>query len=141
MDKKPVKPASYGTWHVTTEGDVEGRSTKDLGVHEGFLDEVALALAPAAYYTLEFQFMDTESFRRNVPGVEVNVRVIGSNVGELKKLLAGRPVTVEGSDYYNSAKIISGASPEERERKRREAHRQAALSKLTAAEIEALGLK
>ena len=31
--KKPYDKA-YGFWHVTTEGDCEGRSTTDLGVFE-----------------------------------------------------------------------------------------------------------
>jgi len=26
---------TYGRWRVTTEGDVEGRSTTDLGTHLG----------------------------------------------------------------------------------------------------------
>ena len=44
----------YGMWKVTTEGDCEGRSTKDLGIHEGFIDEIAFALANQAGYSLRF---------------------------------------------------------------------------------------
>lgn len=44
----------YGMWKVTTEGDCEGRSTKDLGIHEGFIDEIAFTLANQACYKLTF---------------------------------------------------------------------------------------
>ena len=32
----------FGTWEVTTEGDVEGRTTKNLGNFTGYIDEIAL---------------------------------------------------------------------------------------------------
>lgn len=38
--KKPYDKA-YGFWHVTTEGDCEGRSITDLGVFEGNIDTIA----------------------------------------------------------------------------------------------------
>ena len=30
----------YGTWSVTTEGDVEGKSTTNLGTYTGYVDEI-----------------------------------------------------------------------------------------------------
>ena len=45
---------AYGLWQVTTEGDCEGRSIKDLGINEGFLDEIAFSLAGEACYGLRF---------------------------------------------------------------------------------------
>ena len=44
----------YGTWKVTTEGDVEGRSTRQLGTYTGYIDEIAFALADKCYYELHF---------------------------------------------------------------------------------------
>lgn len=44
----------YGTYKVTTEGDCEGRSTRDLGVHTGYIDEIAFALADKCMYSLRF---------------------------------------------------------------------------------------
>lgn len=42
----------FGIWHVTTEGDCEGRSPRDLGFHEGYIDEIALALADKCFYEI-----------------------------------------------------------------------------------------
>src|SRR5271155_5056847 len=55
LDGKKRPYTSYGTWHVTTEGDCEGKSVKDLGVHTGFIDEIAFALGSQAYYSLTFE--------------------------------------------------------------------------------------
>ena len=44
----------YGLWKVTTEGDEEGRTTKSLGIYEGWVDEIALYLSDKCYYSLTF---------------------------------------------------------------------------------------
>ena len=44
-----------GVWRVTTEGDVEGRTTKDLGIWQGHVCNIAFQLAHKAYYTLGFR--------------------------------------------------------------------------------------
>jgi len=44
----------YGTFKVTTEGDCEGRSTRELGVYTGYVDEIAFALADRCCYSLRF---------------------------------------------------------------------------------------
>jgi hypothetical protein len=55
----PVKPASpVGWWSVSTEGDCEGRSTRQLGTHYGHVAEIAFALADKCYYVLEFKPVD-----------------------------------------------------------------------------------
>lgn len=61
----------YGTWQVTTEGDCEGRSTRNLGVYVGYLDDIAFALADKCFYSLRFTKICTEipvpeSARENV---------------------------------------------------------------------------
>lgn len=43
-----------GWWRVTTEGDVEGRTTKTLGDFYGHVAEIAFALAKESFYALEF---------------------------------------------------------------------------------------
>ncbi len=43
-----------GWWTVSTEGDVEGRSTRDLGTHYGHVAEIALFLADKSFYSLHF---------------------------------------------------------------------------------------
>lgn len=44
-----------GTWHVTTEGDCEGKTIKDLGVHTGHVADIARALGSRSYYALQFE--------------------------------------------------------------------------------------
>lgn len=51
----------FGIWHVTTEGDCEGRSPRDLGFHEGYIDEIALALADKCFYSLYFVAINIHS--------------------------------------------------------------------------------
>lgn len=43
-----------GLWHVTTEGDCEGKSTKDLGIHQGHIVDIAYKLGSKSYYSLHF---------------------------------------------------------------------------------------
>ncbi len=44
-----------GNWEVTTEGDCEGRSIKNLGIFYGHIVEIAFYLADRCYYTLQFK--------------------------------------------------------------------------------------
>jgi hypothetical protein len=140
-----VNLSPHGVWHVTTEGDCEGRSTKDLEVHEGYIDDIAFALAGAAYYKLKFKPVDVKALsRKPCLGTEVHVSLsIESKTWgtkDFERLLSGRGVAVEHSDYYDSVKLIRGADPMRQEQARRDALRNAALSKLSADEAEALGL-
>ncbi len=58
----PVPPGSsepdytnpIGTWRVTTEGDLDCRTTTHLGSHYGHLAEIAFSLADKCEYTLTF---------------------------------------------------------------------------------------
>lgn len=52
---------NYGTFKVTTEGDCEGRSTRDLGIHTGYIDQIAFALADKCFYTLNFTLVEPKS--------------------------------------------------------------------------------
>jgi hypothetical protein len=151
MTDKPM-PEAYGFWHVTTEGDCEGRTTRDLGTHEGFFDEVAFALGDKAYYGLRLDKVNPNTLDKKAPKtIEVQVSMdIGTGTWDLngkervtyfKKMLAGREVHVEEGQYYACVKLVRGGSPEARDRARREALIASAQSKLTAEEKEALGLR
>jgi hypothetical protein len=102
----------FGTWHVITEGDVEGRTIKDLGIFGGYVDEIALHLAKDAYYTLTFERVAPVDRKLKPTRAEVHVGFdIGSKTWDLKEHLfvkimkeafRGRPVLVGGSQFYKS---------------------------------------
>lgn len=76
--KKPYDKA-YGFWHVTTEGDCEGRSITDLGVFEGNIDTIALALADRCYYyTLYFTAVDPTAYDKTPKKDEINISIYGA---------------------------------------------------------------
>jgi hypothetical protein len=144
---KLYKP--YGIWTVTTEGDCEGRSVSHLGTFEGYIDEIAFALAGKSFYSLRFQPADDlEQIAK--PGTKVSVSLdIDSGTWDLhgvnrvdyfKKMLAGRNVSVVEGQYYASVILIDGDSPEEQERKANELKRKQALAKLTEEDRKLLGL-
>ena len=54
-EKNEAYKKAYGIWTVTTEGDCEGRTTTHLGTYEGYLDEIAFALAGKSSYKLTFR--------------------------------------------------------------------------------------
>lgn len=133
----------YGLWEVTTEGDCEGRSMRRLGLWEGFVDDIALHLAPKAVYHLWFSVAKVNRVKdkptarsvdvyfdvaSNLPGMDKDCRV-----REVTKLMQGRNVHVEESNYYGCVKLVNTRSEEE-------ILRASALSKLTAAERKVLGL-
>lgn len=127
----------YGTWSVTTEGDEEGRSIRQLGNYTGYVDEIALHLANKCYYTLEFHPIDTTPSKNLVPKRAVVHIKFAHDVGEIpidkvKTLFDGRPVSVEESNYYRSFELTYN-KPEEIVIKN-------ALAKLTDEEILILGL-
>lgn len=47
-------PSPVGRWRVTTEGDCEGRSTRELGTFEGHVADIALRLSKECFYSLCF---------------------------------------------------------------------------------------
>jgi hypothetical protein len=74
--KSPV-----GIWKVTTEGDCEGRSTEDLGVHEGHIVDIAFRLSGHALYGLSFSPAKPEdTLPHKTPRNKVNIS-LGINSG------------------------------------------------------------
>lgn len=153
---KPVPSPRYesvhGIWHVTTEGDCEGRSVKDLGVWEGYIDDIAFQLADQCYYSLKFKAVDLSALTKTIPSLrkEVNVSFdIDSNTWDLASVDLGglasdlfrdRPVTVQDSRYHASFTLVRDVDEKAVEKQIREAKRQAALAKLSDEELELLGL-
>lgn len=152
MSAKKMPTSAYGLWRVTTEGDCEGRSTRDLGTHEGFLDEIAFRLAHKQYYSLSFSLIDTKAWPSSGPVMSTKANVvldISSGTWDMeparraeafRKLLAGRGVTVRPGNYFASVELIAGGSPEENARLEAEAKRARALAKLSAEDRQALGI-
>lgn len=104
----------YGTWKVTTEGDVEGRTTTNLGIHTGYVDEIARMLSGAAYYKLEFS-MEPELKINKLPKKEVHISFdIDSGTWDdnnqrlqfFKNVFQNRNVRVEPSNYYAAVKLV-----------------------------------
>ncbi len=116
--------SSYGEWIVTTEGDVEGRSTQNLGVHEGYVDEIALSLANRSYYILNFRRTNTKILKNVSPTKDkTNIKVEGMTdssdrkyrVEEYKKFFAGRDIFVTECNYYASVTISKEKELSDRE--------------------------
>ena len=116
----PLKPPYnnlHGLWEVTTEGDCEGRSVKRLGLHFGWVDDIARALAPQTYYSLKFSKKDPTSEKHRQHSKETttaNIKLdIDSDSWDLtpdhraRSIQAvferqGRNVTVTEGRYYAS---------------------------------------
>lgn len=132
----------YGTWNVTTEGDVEGRSVNHLGTFTGYVDEIALHLADKCYYSLRFKKVDpVVKYTPKKESVSVSFDIdsgtwdtIKANGGldEIKEAFKDRPVFISNSNYYASF-MVSTTKPQD-------FRRQKALEKLTDEEKRLLGL-
>lgn len=137
-------------WKVTTEGDCEGRSVRDLGVHFGFIDDIAFALADKCYYSLCFKLV--EPFDVSIPtATKVNISLdIDSGTWDMPaprrqqfvaNLLTGRDVAVKEGQYYASVELIKGKTELERKEYEKEMLKKQALAKLSPEERELLGFK
>lgn len=52
--KYAASTSPVGLWRVSTEGDVEGRTNRDLGLWDGHVADIAALLADKAMYGLRF---------------------------------------------------------------------------------------
>lgn len=105
----------YGVWKVTTEGDCEGRSTKNLGTHEGYIDEIAFSLVNLSFYSLKFTKIG-EGNKNIKQKKEVHIQLdiesgtwdmeSRQKLEKLKKLFIDRPVAVEESNYFACIKLV-----------------------------------
>lgn len=139
---------SQGFWKVTTEGDCEGRTTRDLGVHFGHLDDIAFALADKCYYSLCFKLVDP--MKLDVP-TKSKVNVVldidsgtwdmtpSSRVAFVENMLKDRDVSVKASNYFASVELAMGKTAEQQKAREKEMLKKQALAKLSEAERSALG--
>lgn len=130
----------YGLWQVSTEGDCEGRSTRNLGVWEGFIDDIALHLADKVMYNLWITPVDINKVTEKPKARRVDVYMNSiAHIDDKERLdiatraFANRNVRISESNYYGAFVINNNTSEEE-------ILRASALSKLTAAERKVLGL-
>jgi hypothetical protein len=117
LPKEPYNKV-WGLWKVTTEGDVEGKTIKDLGIHKGFIDVIASNLAPSCFYSLRFTSVDVNEYPEYKACKSVEVSLDhksglwdvkpSERVKIVSKIFedAGRSVKIEEGRYYASVKII-----------------------------------
>lgn len=141
--------SSYGLWKVTTEGDCEGKTTRNLGIYEGNISDIAFYLKNKCEYSLRFSSAKAtkiDSYDVTHYGyVNISLDIDsgtwnmspGDRVNYFKALLntenREHKITVEPGNSYASVKLVGYDSHEEYVRK-------TALEKLTDEEKEVLGL-
>ena len=146
MDKSNNYVNPYGLWKVETEGDCEGRSVRQLGIYEGYIDEIAFGLADKCYYSLQFTYLSKDDINQKfVPkkdSVNINLN-IESKTWDLKpdervkwfeNFLIGRDVIVSRGSSYAAVTISNRKTNDD-------IVRQTALDKLTKEEKEVLGIR
>ena len=140
-----LKP--FGYWSVTTEGDVEGRTTKNLGTFHGYIDEIAFHLADKCYYGLQFKALLPDEMSPKYLPTKSKVTVsldISSGTWDLKnedrknyfkELLQDRPnvIVKDGASYASVDIELTNSS-------KVDLLKRTALSKLSDEEKMALGL-
>jgi len=133
-------------WHITTEGDVEGKTITDLGVYEGYLDEIAFRLGSRSYYSLRFspwKEIPEPPLEKALSSISVSVDIDSGTwdmspeqrVAWFRNLLRGRNVGVEAGQSY--ASVILQAD----QGKAQEIARARALAKLDDNDKKALGIQ
>lgn len=108
----------FGVWKVTTEGDCEGRTIKNLGTYTGYIDEIAKLLVMSGNtpgYSLDFKSVGVLKPKNNkeVKSVHVtfsrNYSMYDMESESLKawgeNLFRDRPVKVSIGKYYKSIKL------------------------------------
>lgn len=135
----------YGLWKVTTEGDCEGRSIRDLGTHEGYIDEIAFALADKCCYSLNFRAVDHPEHKPDMTPKRKTVNIqldFGSGTWDMESknraievgsLMRDRPVAVSESPFYGCVRLTTN-------KKTVEEKKAEALAKLSLEERKLLGL-
>lgn len=142
---KPPYDNVYGLWKVTTQGDCEGRSIRDLGTYEGNIDEIAFALADECFYSLNFKAVDPHDHKLDMTPKRKTVDIqldVGSGTWDMMPkdraiavsgLMQNRPVTVSESNFYGCVKLSTN-------KKTKEEKKAEALAKLSPEERRLLGL-
>lgn len=132
-----------GVWQVTTEGDCEGKSTRNLGVYSGRLDEIAFALAEKSLYALSFKKLDltipTPTKARERVNVVLDITSGAWDMTAEERVSAFREMLKDAENVFVSEGSAYASVALSRE-DRLDAIRKAALAKLTYEEKAVLGL-
>lgn len=143
--KERVGYTNYGTYKVTTEGDCEGKSVRDLGTYTGYIDEIAFALADKCYYKLCFHKVEPQKLDMTPKRDTVEISLdIDSGTWDLdvsnkealnyfKRFFSDRDVEVVSAGGYGSCKITTHKETIIEKRKK-------ILNKLSNEEKKILGL-
>ena len=139
----PMYSNSLGLWEVTTEGDCEGRTTRDLGTYYGNFDEVAFHVADKVMYKLTLTKIEpTNEFTPKADNVLIQFNM-NSGMYHMtpeqtepiwNSLLKDRPANVKDNRYGSQIVL------ELEQNMNNKRIRQAALNKLTAEERRLLNL-
>jgi len=128
----------YGTWVVTTEGDVEGRTTTQLGTYTGNVHDVAFHLANKCHYALSFTLVD-ENVNTNLypTAKKVPVRIYDHNGvqfldSQVRDTFKNTHVRVEPCNFYKALTLVLDNYEEQK--------REEALAKLSDEDKKVLGL-
>jgi len=134
----------FGTWRVTTEGDEEGRTVRELGSYTGNFDEIAFALADKEFYKLTFEMVDAPPTEYKPVRDRVNISFhINSGTWDMhhlvrtqffRRLLQDTDIDVTEGQLFASVKLVTPHF------KPKDVIRAEALAKLTKEEKEALEL-
>ena len=132
----------YGCWTVTTEADVEGKSSKILGTFIGYVDDIAFSLANKCFYSLEFRPYIPKDYVPKSKCVHINFGIDSGTwdmskeerVEFFKKVFKDRDVQIREGSYYASVELVNNTSNQ------RNLLIESALAKLTSEEKKALGL-
>lgn len=123
-------------WEVSTEGDIEGRSIKNIGIFMGNLLEIAKRLRGMPVYQLYFKEIKPSEYpslsESSTSRKEVNFSVAGFSKEELLKELQDH--NIEPSNFYKAVKLTFS------EEELIDLKRQRALAKLTEEELKLLNL-
>lgn len=142
---KPPYDNVYGLWKVTTQGDCEGRSIRNLGTYEGNIDEIAFALADECCYSLNFSAVNPHEHKPDMTPKRKTVDIqldFGSGTWDMKSknraievgsLMRDRPVTVSESTFYGCVRLTTN-------KKTLEEKKAEALAKLSPEDRKILGL-
>lgn len=124
-------------WTVTTEGDVEGRSTTTIGTFQGSLVELAKQLAGHESYKLCFREIKATALPafKGANRKEVHIEVDDMKKEEVIRMARLEGLTVDPSNFYNGVVLKWTQSEQEAMEKK------AALSKLSDRERKLLNLE
>jgi hypothetical protein len=81
-----------GWWNVTTEGDCEGRTTDQLGMHYGHVVEIAMSLPRGGSYSLRFEKST------NLPPEDVNAVHVERQAVRTKANISLEPISYKGGE-------------------------------------------